>query len=147
MIVNKRTIFNLRIVTDLLLLNCCFVLSGILAQSLELFLSTNRLFILLILLNILWYTTSKLTRLYDDFNNRLISTQIIIILKNVSVQVLFSILFIFFIKEFLFTRNFIAINGILLTLTVILKQFLFRYSLRAIRKSGRNVSRCIFRIK
>jgi putative colanic acid biosynthesis UDP-glucose lipid carrier transferase len=73
----------------------------------------------------------------------LISTQIILILKNVSVQVLFSVIFIFFVKEFLFTRNFIAINGILLAVTVILKQYLFRYSLRAIRKSGRNVRKLV----
>jgi putative colanic acid biosynthesis UDP-glucose lipid carrier transferase len=143
MIVNKRTIFNLRIATDLILLNCSFILSGILAQSLELFISTNSLFMLLILQNILWYITSKLTRLYDDFNNRLISTQIILILKNVSVQVLFSVMFIFFVKEFLFTRNFIAFNGISLAVAVILKQYLFRYTLRLIRKRGRNVRRLV----
>jgi putative colanic acid biosynthesis UDP-glucose lipid carrier transferase len=53
------------------------------------------------------------------------------------------VIFIFFVKEFLFTRNFIAINGILLAVTVILKQYLFRYSLRAIRKSGRNVRKLV----
>jgi putative colanic acid biosynthesis UDP-glucose lipid carrier transferase len=52
-------------------------------------------------------------------------------------------MFIFFVKEFLFTRNFIAINGILLAALVILKQFLFKYSLRLIRKRGRNVRKLL----
>jgi putative colanic acid biosynthesis UDP-glucose lipid carrier transferase len=52
-------------------------------------------------------------------------------------------MFIFFVKEFLFTRNFIAFNGILLAATVILKQYIFKQLLRLIRKRGRNVRKLV----
>ncbi|KAB2840440.1 MAG: hypothetical protein F9K45_08990, partial [Melioribacteraceae bacterium] len=102
MIVNKKSITNFRIFTDLLLLNISFMLSAIYAQSFETLMSRTYLFILLLSLNILWYTSSNLIKLYDDYRSRVFSYQVIGIIKYVLWQVVFTILFIFFAKEDLF---------------------------------------------
>lgn len=133
MIVNKKSITNFRIFTDLLLLNISFMLSAIYAQSFETLMSRTYLFILLLSLNILWYTSSNLIKLYDDYRSRVFSYQVIGIIKNVLWQVVFTILFIFFAKEDLFTRNFIVYYTFSLAVLINLKQYLFRILLKKFR--------------
>ena len=143
MIVNQKTIHNLRLFTDLLLLNFSFAAAGILAQSAELFFSRSVLFVLLLILNFLWYFTSKHTHLYNDFNTRVFSTSLVIILKNAAVQILFVVLFVFYAKELLFTRNFTIFFGLFLTLSVSLKHFLFQKILRNFRSHSKNARKAI----
>ena len=126
MIVNKKSIFTLRLFTDLFILSVSFFVAGLLAQSLELFLSKNILFVLLALVNVLWYFSSKFTKLYDDSAVRLYSTTLLIIMKNILTQVVFAVLFIFFSKELLFTRNFIIFYGILSFVLVSVKHLVFQ---------------------
>ncbi len=134
MLINKRSLYTLRLFTDFLIISLSFFLAGILAQSLELFLAKSNLFILLIFSNIIWYFSSKLTNLYDDSSVRLYSTTIIILIKNVITQILFAVLFIFFSKELLFTRNFIIFYGVLILFLLSAKHFLFQKLLLRRRK-------------
>ncbi len=143
MIANRKTIHNLRLVTDLILLNASFVAAGILAQSWELFLSKSGLFVLLVLANVLWYSTTRYTKLYDDFNTRVFSTSFIIILKNGIIQLLFAVFYVFFTKELLFTRNFTLFYAIFLTLTVSIKHYIFQSILRKVRQQEKNARRTI----
>ncbi len=134
MIVNQKTLHNLRALTDLAILNICFIFSGILAQSLDILLSKNMLFILLILSNGLWYFSARLTKLYDDITIRLFSTTFLLALKNSLTQVVFAALYIFFSKELLFTRNFIIFYGSSLTVFILIKHFIFQRILIKSRK-------------
>ena len=106
MIVNKRSIFLFRLLSDLLLLNIVFLLSAVTAQSWEILADRNYMFFLLIGSNLLWIITSSSIGFYDDFYSRNFPIQFVNILKSTTTQVVASIVFIFLAKEDLFTRYF-----------------------------------------
>lgn len=143
MIVNKKSIKYSRLLSDLVLLNISFFLAAVLAQSLNILFSRNHMFILEFGLNIVWYFSANITGLYDDFYSRYFSDQFIIIVKNAAVQILTAIIFIFIVKEDLFTRNFIVYFGIILTASVCLRIIIFKSLLILIRKKGRSIRNLI----
>lgn len=139
MIVNRKSIAYLRLFSDLILLNMAFILATILAQSFDLLIDRDRMFILEAALNFAWYFFANTTNIYDDFVRRLFVFQIVSIIKNILVQVLVSIIFIFLVKEDLFTRNFIVYYAVLLFAFVTLRQIVFRKVLKKLRKRGINI--------
>jgi putative colanic acid biosynthesis UDP-glucose lipid carrier transferase len=143
MIVNKRTIHIARLLIDLLLLNLVFILSAVLAQSWEILLQRNYMFILLALLNFVWYFYTNLSGFYNDFFTRRFSTQFFNIVKSSVVQVLITIAFIFFVKEDLFTRNFIVYLGVFLTVAISVRTIIFKKSLKQLHKKGISVRNLI----
>ncbi|MFN3874109.1 MAG: undecaprenyl-phosphate glucose phosphotransferase [Ignavibacterium sp.] len=143
MIVNKRTIKIARLLSDLILLNLVFILSAVLAQSWEILLQRNYMFILLALLNLVWYFYSNLSGFYNDFFTRRFSTQFFNIIKSSVVQVLITIAFIFFVKEDLFTRNFIIYLGVFLTIAISIRTVIFKKSLKHLHKKGISVRNLI----
>jgi len=139
MIVNKRSIYILRLLSDLLLLNIAFLLAAIFSQSMEILLARYYMFFLLVGLNILWIFLSNTIGFYDDFHSRNFPFQFVNILKETSAQVIASILFIFLAKEDLFTRNFIIIYSILLIFFISLRTIVFRKLLKSLRRKGKNI--------
>ncbi len=121
MIANRKSIYYLRLFLDLALLNISFVIAAALAQPFEILLTRTYMLVLLMALNFLWYFTSNVVSFYEDFGSRLYSFQFTNILKVVIVQALASVIFIFIIKEDLFTRNFILYNTFLLIIFVSLR--------------------------
>jgi Undecaprenyl-phosphate glucose phosphotransferase len=113
MIVNKRSIYILRLLSDLFLLNVAFLFAAVFSQSIDILISRYYMFFLLFGLNILWILLSNTSGFYDDFHSRNFPFQFVNILKETTAQVIASILFIFLAKEDLFTRNFIIIYTIL----------------------------------
>lgn len=114
MIFNQRSNYYLRLFLDLLLLNIIFIASAVLAQSFQTLIARNYMFILLAVLNFIWYFTSNVNGFYEDNNLPPFSYQFNNILKNTFIQIIAAILFIFIAKEDLFTRNFILIYAFLL---------------------------------
>ena len=143
MIVNKRSLFLFRLLSDLLLLNAAFLLSAVLAQSWDILIERNYMFYLQIALNILWIFTSAVVSFYDDFYSRHFSIQYVNILKSTVVQAVASIIFIFLLKEDLFTRNFISYNAIFLIVFISLRVIVFRKVLKLLRKKGINIRRLV----
>ncbi len=139
MIVNKKSIYTSRIISDLVLLNLSFIISAILAQSFKILLARDYMFILLLLLNIVWFVNTNLSGFYLDFFTRSFSFQFFNILKIVFFQVGLTVLFIFLTKEDLFTRNFIVLYGFLLTLSISLRTAIFKNILISLRKQGKNI--------
>jgi putative colanic acid biosynthesis UDP-glucose lipid carrier transferase len=90
-------------------------------------------------LNILWYFSSSIINFYDDFSLRYFVFQAANIIKNIIVQAFASIIFIFLVKEDLFTRNFILYYSFLLLLFVSLRSLTFRVALKRLRKKGKNI--------
>jgi putative colanic acid biosysnthesis UDP-glucose lipid carrier transferase len=123
---NKRSVFYLRFFTDLFLLNASFIIAASIAQSFELFTQRTHLFVLLAILNFIWYFFSNVISFYDDFNTRHFSFQFTNILKITSAQIFTAVLFVFLVKEDLFTRNFIFIYGFLLILLISIRIPLMR---------------------
>lgn len=143
MIVNKKSIRLFRWSADIILLNISFIIAAVLAQSFELLLQKNYMFILLLVLNILWYYTSRLTGFYDDSSVRYFAYHFINIIKSVFWQVVAAILFIFAVKEDLFTRNFILYYTVFLIITVSIRTIIFRLILEYLRGKGVNVRNLI----
>ena len=121
MIVNQRSKYYLRLFLDLVLLNMIFIVSAILAQSFQILIARNYMFILLAGINFMWYFASNVNSFYEDNHIHSFSYQFSNILKNVFVQIITAILFIFIAKEDLFTRNFIIYFSLLLTLVISLR--------------------------
>ena len=143
MIVNRKSIYYLRLYSDLILLNIAFIAAAILAQSYDILMDRSRMFILLAGLNFVWYFYTNITNFYDDFSSRLFVFQLINIGKNIIVQMLVSIIFIFTIKENLFTRNFIIYNSLSLFLFVCLRSILFRKIMKKLRQKGINIRKLL----
>lgn len=139
MIVNQRSIFLFRLLSDLLLLNFAFLLSAIYSQSWEILLAKYYMFFLLIGLNLLWIVTANYVNFYDDFYSRNYPVQLISILKLSLLQLIVTITFIFLTKENLFTRYFIIYYSILLILFLNVRVIIFRKILKLLRRKGKNV--------
>ena len=143
MIVNQKSLYTQRLLFDLILLNISFILAAVVAQSWEILILENYMFILLLLLNIVWFINSNLSGFYSDFFSRSFSYQFFNIIKNVVLQVGLTILFVFLIKEGLFTRNFIVLYGLILTFLISLRTAVFKKVLNSLRKKGKNIRKLI----
>ncbi len=139
MIVNKYTIYISRLLGDLILLNVAFIVSGILAQSWEILLQKNYMFLLLIILNFSWYFSTNVLGLYEDIYLREYIHHFINLLKGSFFIILITIAFIFFVKENLFTRNFIIYFSIILFFSVNIWTIIFRKFLKFLRRKGLSV--------
>ena len=139
MIVNQRSIFFFKLFSDLIFLNCAFLLSAVYSQSWEILLDRYYMFFLLIGLNISWIITSNYFNFYDDFFSRNYPVQLVNILKNSILQLIVTIIFIFLAKEDLFTRYFIVYFFILLFFFINIRIIIFRKVLKFLRRKGKNV--------
>ena len=139
MIVNKRSIFLFRLLSDLLMLTTAFIASAIIAQSWEILVDRDYMFFLLIGLNLLWIMSSNTTGFYDDFYSRNFPIQFVNILKSTTTQVVAAIVFIFLAREDLFTRYFIVYYALILIAVISFRVILFRKGLKALRKRGKNI--------
>jgi len=139
MIVNKRSIFLFRLLSDLLMLTTAFIASAIIAQSWQVLVDRDYMFFLLIGLNLLWIMSSNTTGFYDDFYSRNFPIQFVNILKSTTTQVVAAIVFIFLAREDLFTRYFIVYYALILIAVISFRVILFRKGLKALRKRGKNI--------
>jgi Undecaprenyl-phosphate glucose phosphotransferase len=139
MIVNRRSIYILRLLSDLFLLNIAFLLAAVFSQSLEMLFTRYYMFFLLVGLNVLWILLSNASGFYDDFHSRNFPFQFVNILKETTAQIIASILFIFLAKEDLFTRNFIILYAVLLIFFISLRTIVFRKVLKSLRRKGKNI--------
>ena len=126
MIVNQKSRYSLKLFSDLLLIDICFIISAVLAQSLDTLLSRPRMFFLLFVLDVLWYFTTRRTSIYDGIGFNKIYTQAFALVKNSVFQIIASIIFIFAAKEDLFTRNFILYYAVSINVVLFLRILVFR---------------------
>ncbi len=138
MIASQKSVYYFRLFLDLLLLNSAFLLAAVTAQSFAILVDRNYMFVLLAVLNFLWYFVSNVVSFYDDLRTRYYTFQIVNILKSTIIQILASVLFIFFVKEDLFTRNFILLYAMLLFLFVSGRVIVIRRILSSVRSRKKN---------
>ncbi len=139
MIVNQKSLYSIKLAIDLLLLNITFFLAAWLAQPAYILYERPYLFFLLFILNIAWYFAANVSDFYDNFSPHDFYSQAFGILKNVLVQVIAAIIFIFIKKEDLFTRNFIIYYGSFLTILVGLRTISFKIIQSVLREKGKYV--------
>lgn len=138
MFANQKSILNLKVVTDYLLLNGSFLTAAVMAQSWAVLLNKPMMFVLLLSLNILWFYSAKAAKLYDEFAVNRFFEYVVKLIKIITAIVLFSVVFIFFTKELLFTRNFIIFNTFLLFFSLSAKHFVIKKIFRALKKKNKN---------
>ena len=139
MIANNKSTYYLRLFLDLVIINISFFISAVLSQSLQILLERNYMFALMTGLNFVWYFVSNVIDFYDDFSTRNFSYQFIKITRNVIVQIFAAILFLFLVKENLFTRNFIILYALLVLILVSIRTQAVKYSISKIRGKEKNV--------
>lgn len=139
MIVNKKSIYYQQLLFDLVILNLVFLGAAILAQSLDILIQRNYMFILQLLLNIVWFLNASISGFYDQIYTRTTAEQLINITKSVVIQIGASVLFIFLVKEDLFTRNFIVFFSVFLFVGVSLRTIIFKKILKTLREKGKGV--------
>jgi len=143
MFVNKDSIYHFRLLFDLLFLVIAFLLAAIFAQSFAILITRDYMFGLLLILAFVWYFSSNAIGFYEDSSSQVLSFQFIGIVKNVSLQIMFGIVFIFISKENLFTRNFIFYYGFLLLFLISLRMISFQLIVNYLRKKGKNIRNLI----
>ncbi|MEJ2615240.1 MAG: exopolysaccharide biosynthesis polyprenyl glycosylphosphotransferase [Ignavibacteriaceae bacterium] len=139
MLTNRKSIYYLRLFLDLIILNTSFVVAAILAQSFQILIHKPHMFILLAGLNFLWYFVSNVINFYEDYSTKYFIYRFTNIVKIVIVQVLTTVLFVFFVKELLFTRNFIIFYAVFLLIFISLRVQIVKYILVKIRGKEKNL--------
>lgn len=139
MFANKKSSYYFRLFNDLFLLNISFITAAVLAQSFHTLLSRNHMFILQMGLNFVWLFFANVISFYEDTDDRYFAYQFVNILKNVFAQGFIAIVFIFLVKEDLFTRNFIIYYCIILIFLIGIRIIIFKIIILSLRKSGKGI--------
>lgn len=139
MIVNQKSIYYQRLFSDLIILNLSFICAAIFAQSFEILLQRNYMFILQLVLNIVWVYNTGISGFYNQLYTRTTAEQLINITKSTIILIGTSVLFIFLVKEDLFTRNFIVFFSVLLFIGVSFRTVIFNNILKSLREKGKGV--------
>jgi len=116
-----------------------FIISARIAQPGYDFLKeTNGQFLILSLL-VIWYVSTKSTRLYDEFRSRNISFELIAFLKNLIIILISTMVILFLLKEEDLSRGFVILFNFFILILLSIEKILFRIFLNSFRRKGRNL--------
>jgi Undecaprenyl-phosphate glucose phosphotransferase len=136
---NQKSIYYLRLFSDLIAINISFFGAAILAQSYQIFLSRPYMLVLMVALNFVWYFFSNVTGFYEDARTRSFSYLFSALLKNVFAQIITALVFIFTAKEDLFTRNFLLYYSFSLLVLVSIRIQFIKHLVVSIRGKEKNL--------
>jgi len=139
MIVNKKSIYTSSLIIDFLLINISFFVSYLISSSFDTNFNNNLPFLLLLIINFVWFFYTNSSEFYEEFLIRPFPIQIYNVFKLSAVISIFNILFLFIIKQQLLSRNFIIINGIIVFLTISIRSIVFKAALRTLRSKGKSI--------
>ncbi|MGE5680116.1 MAG: undecaprenyl-phosphate glucose phosphotransferase [Bacillota bacterium] len=141
--IQHRRFYITRITADLLIIVVSFIIACFFSMySQDPGLRAIDYFFLLMLI-LVWLFSSKVTFLYDEFRSRNYSFELITVIKNVLIQSLSAIVFIFLVKEVPFHRGFVVRYSAMLLLFLSMEKYLFRRVLDNFRKKGKNLRNII----
>lgn len=135
MISRKRSLSTGALIIDIILLFSCFFAAALFAQPLHVLSSKPLIFILVFIQPTVWYFSTHSSGLYTNAGTRLYVEQFSAIFQSVVIQIIANVLFIFVIKEDLYTRNFIVYNALLQMLVVSLRAIIYRKVIKALYKN------------
>lgn len=136
---HRKALHSSRMLADVILLIISFSVAQIIIPfyGKTLFNTFDLLFI--IVLVITWFFSSRITYLYDEFRSRSFSFELINVIKNVLIQALAAVVFIFFSKEIFIPRLFVILYSVLLVISIASVKYLIRKLLIRYRRKGRNL--------
>ena len=139
MIVNKKSIYVTSTVIDFVLINLSFFLAVLISEQTDLSFGKNHPYLILPILNFVWLFYTSSSGFYQEFLIRPFPIQLYNIFKLATIISVVNVLFLFLIKQQLFTRNFIVINGLLILITITTRTIIYKSALRTLRNRGRSI--------
>ncbi len=139
MIVNKRSIYVTGAVIDFVLINLSFLLAVLVSKQTDLSFGRIHPYLMLPILNFVWFFYTSSSGFYQEFLIRPFPIQLYNIFKLAIIISVVNVLLLFLIKQQLFTRNFIIINGMLIMITITTRTIIYKSALRALRNKGRSI--------
>ncbi|MBX7150639.1 undecaprenyl-phosphate glucose phosphotransferase [bacterium] len=136
---HRQLLHVVRVVSDIISLSISFLCSIYFistTQSRPLLLSD---YFLLFSLLVSWFFSSRMTGLYNEFRSRNFSFELIIVIKNVLIQVISIVVIIFLMKEITLSRSFVLIYAFGLFCGLTIERFIIRRVLNLLRRRGRNL--------
>jgi len=139
MIVNKKSIFVSSVLIDFFLINISFIVAYLISNSFEINKGNDQLYFLILVINFVWFFYTNSSEFYDEFLIRPFPIQIYNIFKLAFVISIFNILSLFVIKQLLFSRYFIIVNGLLVFISISIRSIIFKAALRTLRSKGKSI--------
>lgn len=139
MIVNKKSIYVTNTVIDFVLINISFFLAVLLSEQIDHTIGKNNPYLVLPIINFVWFFYTSSSGFYQEFLIRPFPIQLYNIFKLAVIISVVNILFLFLIKQQLFSRNFIVINGMLILVAITTRTIISKSALRAFRNRGRSI--------
>ncbi|PJA98350.1 MAG: undecaprenyl-phosphate glucose phosphotransferase [Ignavibacteriales bacterium CG_4_9_14_3_um_filter_30_11] len=137
--INKTFLYLTRIFLDITILIFTFILSAYLSVSNYNFFNNVNGQFLLLLLCVIWVSSSRSTKLYDDFRSRNFSHELIPLLRNIFIQIISAIIILFLLKEYRLSRQFIILFSIILLVSIGFEKLILRRIINSFRSKGRNL--------
>ena len=136
---HRNSLYIFRITLDMILIVVGFVISASLAQPGYDFLKeTNGQFLILSIL-VIWYVSTKSTKLYDEFRSRNVSFELIAFAKTLLIIFLSTMVILFLLKENDLSRGFVFLFIFSIFVFLSIEKILVRIFLNSLRKRGRNL--------
>lgn len=137
---NYRTsLYLFRIVLDIFLIIAVFLVSATISLPGYNFLKETNSQLLLLSLLVIWFFSTRATGLYDEFRSRNYSYELILVIKNIVMQIFSVIIVLFLLKEHDLSRHFVVRFSSILFVAICFEKFLIRRLLILFRKRGRNL--------
>jgi putative colanic acid biosynthesis UDP-glucose lipid carrier transferase len=100
---------------------------------------TDRDYALSLSLILIWFFSARISDLYDEFRSRNFSYELIALIKNVLIQVVATVLLLFFMKTHPLSRSFVFLYAVSALGLLTLERYSLRKFLYVLRKKGRNL--------
>ena len=129
-----RENYYLRLLTDILVLMLSFYLTSVVSNRNN-SIHDREVFVLLV---IVWYFSSKIIHVYDDFRTLKFIDEFLLLVPVIAIQALVLILFLFFLNDRDNARRFVLEYCAMLFVFLSIKKYLLKKSFEFLRRKGRN---------
>jgi putative colanic acid biosynthesis UDP-glucose lipid carrier transferase len=135
----KTSLYMTRIILDVIILIVVFLTSVIVSLHGLGFIKERDAHFLLLSLIVIWFFSAKTTGLYDEFRSRDFIYELMLVIKNIIIQIIGAIIVLFMLKRYELSRYFITVYALLLLVGISSLKYFLRRILIAFRKKGRNL--------
>ena len=135
----RKSLYLVRITADYAVLAAAFALGTTISLSYCKITFSRSADVLFLSLAIIWLIYASISRLYDEFRFRSFVFEIAAVAKSTLVQLLSSVVVLFFLKDDEISKFFVIIYAALLFVGFVIEKFVFRQGLEFLRRRGRNL--------
>lgn len=141
--IQKKLLFIIRVIFDLLTLALSYIVTSILINLIyKISPESNHIYNILFLF-VVWFYSSKATSLYDEFRSRSVLFELASLTKNIISQGVALIILFYLIEETNLPKTFVLIYLLTLFASLSIEKYLFKKLLVLFRKKGRNLRNII----